>query len=110
MLTGVSSSLSGMSQDAIDLEGEEPLPPVATARITYTGPVAPHWEITSDDGDPDFIDAFRTRVMARLMLLPPHDPQFRRNRDRVNRDAESERIEVIWETGMDEPSPPQPRG
>lgn len=97
-----SSNLVRMSQDAIDLEGEEELPPVATAHITYTGPVAPHWEISSDDGDPDFIDAFRTRVMARLTLLPPHDPQFRRNRDRVNRDAETERITVVWNTGMEE--------
>lgn len=94
-----------MPQDAIDLEGEEQLPPVATAHITYTGPVAPHWDISSDDGDPEFIEAFRARVMARLMLLPPHDPQFRRNRDRVNRDAESERIEVIWETGIEEHTP-----
>jgi hypothetical protein len=86
-----------------DPEGEEQLPPIASARITYTGPTAPHWEITSDDGDPELIDAFRFRVMARLMLLPPHDPQFRRNRDRVNRDGEGERIEVIWETGLDEP-------
>ncbi len=34
------------------------------------------------------IDAFRDRVNARLVLLPPHDPQFRRNRERVIRDAE----------------------
>lgn len=91
-----------MSQDATPFEGDEQLPPVATVHITYTGPVAPHWEIGSDDGDPELIDAFRSRVMARLLLLPPHDPQFRRNRDRVNRDAEGERIEVIWETGQEE--------
>ncbi|MCP4434504.1 MAG: hypothetical protein GY812_03265 [Actinomycetia bacterium] len=88
----------------MDEEGEEELPPIATARITYTGPTAPHWEITSDDGDPELIDAFRTRVMARLMLLPPHDPQFRRNRDRVDRDGQGERIEVVWETGMEDHS------
>lgn len=99
-----------MSQDTtIDPEGEEPLPPVASVNINYTGPVAPHWDITSPDGDPELIDAFRTRVMARLMLLPPHDPQFRRNRDRVDRDAEGERIVVIWDTGMDEPTRPQSR-
>lgn len=91
-----------MSQDATNPEGEEQLPPVATVHITYTGPVAPHWDIGSDDGDPGLVDAFRTRVMARLLLLPPHDPQFRRNRDRVNRDAEGERIEVIWDTGVEE--------
>jgi hypothetical protein len=99
-----STSLSQMSEDTtLSDEGEEQLPPVATCTITYTGPTAPHWDINSDDGDPELIDAFRTRVMARLMLLPPHDPQFRRNRDRVNRDAEGERIEVIWETGTEEP-------
>ena len=98
-----STTLSQMSEDTtLSDEGEEQLPPVATATITYTGPTAPHWEIASADGDPEFIDAFRTRVMARLMLLPPHDPQFRRNRDRVNRDAEGERIEVIWTTGLEE--------
>lgn len=86
----------------VDEEGEEQLPPVATATITYTGPTAPHWEITSDDGDPELIDAFRTRVMARLMLLPPHDPQFRRNRDRVKRDGDGERIAVVWVTGIPE--------
>jgi hypothetical protein len=91
-------------QTVVEGEGEEELPPVATARITYTGPEAPHWEITSDDGDPELIDAFRTRVMARLMLLPPHDPQFRRNLDRVNRDGETERIEVIWQTGTEDSS------
>ena len=42
--------------------------------------------------------------MARLLLLPPHDPQFRRNRDRVNRDGETERIEVVWQTGTEESS------
>lgn len=98
-----------MSQDATHLEGEEHLPPVATVHITYTGPVAPHWEIGSDDGDPELVEAFRTRVMARLLLLPPHDPQFRRNRDRVNRDAESERIDVIWDTGMEEQAPSSAR-
>lgn len=98
-----------MSEDTtIDPEGEEQLPPVASVNITYTGPVAPHWDINSPDGDPALIDAFRTRVMARLMLLPPHDPQFRRNRDRVNRDAETERIEVIWDTGMEEHTPAPP--
>ena len=91
-------------QTLADDQGEEDLPPVATARITYTGPEAPHWEISSDDGDPELIDAFRIRVMARLMFLPPHDPQFRRNRDRVNRDGEGERIEVVWETGMEDSS------
>ena len=42
------------------------------------------------------------RVDARLRLLPPHDPQFRRNRDRVNRDAEREQLQVDWILGYDE--------
>lgn len=89
--------VTGMSDETnVDLEEEE-LPPVAGASILYLGPVAPHWEIRADYGEPQIIDDFRTRVNARLMLLPPHDPQFRRNRDRVNRDAEGERIEVHWD-------------
>ena len=47
--------------------------------------------------------------MARLMLLPPHDPQFRRNRERVARDAERERFILEWDLGMpDEQAPPDP--
>ena len=37
------------------------------------------------------------RAQARLMLIPPHDPQFRRNRERVIRDAERENILLSWE-------------
>jgi hypothetical protein len=40
--------------------------------------------------------------MARLQLLPPHDPQFRRNRERVARDAERERLELDWDLGYPE--------
>ena len=50
------------------------------------------------------LDDFRTRVNARLLLLPRHDPQFRRNRERVNRDAERELIRLDWDLG-DEPGP-----
>lgn len=88
-----------------DVEMEEaPLPPVAHARLVYLGPVAPHWEIQSDWGDEAMIEAFRSRVRARLVLLPPHDPQFRRNRERVNRDAERERIALDWDLGYSEDS------
>jgi hypothetical protein len=80
-------------------------PPVAQATIVYLGPVAPHWEIRSDFGDQQVVDGFRSRVNARLMLLPPHDPQFRRNRERVNRDAERENILLEWDLGDDEPPP-----
>ena len=33
------------------------------------------------------------------MLLPPHDPQFRRNRERINRDAERENVLITWDLG-----------
>ena len=85
------------------VESELPTgPPVAHARIVYLGPVAPHWEIESDWGDEAVIEAFRSRVRARLVLLPPHDPQFRRNRERVNRDAERENFLLEWDLGYPE--------
>jgi hypothetical protein len=68
----------------------------------YLGPVAPHWEVVGDYGDRTLIDEFRSRVMARLVLLPRDDPQFRRNRERILRDAERERITVEWELGYPE--------
>ena len=43
------------------------------------------------------VDDFNSRMQARLMLLPPHDPQFRRNRERVKRDAERENITLSWD-------------
>lgn len=81
---------------------EEQLEPVCGAAIVYLGPVAPHWEIRYVFGDQKMIDEFRTRVNARLLLLPRHDPQFRRNKERVNRDAERELIRVEWDLGDDD--------
>jgi hypothetical protein len=72
----------------------------AHVRIVYLGPVAPHWELESVFGERAIVEEFRTRVMARLLLLPFHDPQFRRNRDRVNNDAEREGIVVDWDFGL----------
>ena len=86
-------------------EDGEPLPPLGHARVVYLGPVAPHWEVRSDYGDPALIDEFRRRTMARLVLLPPHDPQYRRNRERVIRDAERERITLEWDLGVPEEEP-----
>jgi len=86
---------------ATEEEGEA-LPPVGHARVVYLGPVAPHWEVQSDFGDPATIDAFRDRALARLVLLPPHDPQFRRNRERVVRDAERENLALEWDLGFPE--------
>jgi hypothetical protein len=48
------------------------------------------------------IEEFRRRTMARLVLLPPHDPQYRRNRERVIRDAERENILLEWDLGVPE--------
>ena len=83
-------------------------PPRGHARVVYLGPVAPHWELQSDFGDRAMIDAFRDRVMARLVLLPPHDPQFRRNRERVIRDAERENLLLEWDLGLPEEDSYQP--
>lgn len=72
-------------------------PPRASVTVVYLGPVAPHWDVRSDFGDRSVVDEFHRRLNARLMLVPPHDPQFRRNRERVIRDAERENILVAWD-------------
>ena len=77
-------------------------PPRGNVRVLYLGPVAPHWEVQSDFGDRAVVESFRERELARLMLLPPHDPQFRRNRERVTRDAERENLLLIWDLGYPE--------
>ena len=35
----------------LELSDEEPIAPVAGARIIYMGPVAPHWEVERTYGD-----------------------------------------------------------
>ncbi len=72
-----------MSPEPDEITTEEPVEPVGHVRVVYLGPVAPHWDVQSDFGEREVIDAFRDRALARLVLLPPHDPQFRRNRERV---------------------------
>lgn len=89
-----------VSTPSTDDEYEVP-PPEAGVTIVYLGPVAPHWDIRGDYGDAEVISGFRSRANARLMLLPPHDPQFRRNRERVERDAERELIELYWDLDGD---------
>ncbi|MBU6227304.1 MAG: hypothetical protein KGQ43_06920 [Acidobacteria bacterium] len=74
-------------------------PPRAHARIVYLGPVAPHWEVYGDYGDRALLEEFRTRVLARLVLITRDDPQFRRNSERVARDAERELISIEWDLG-----------
>ena len=77
-------------------------PPRGHVRVVYLGPVAPHWRVDSDFGDRNLIEEFRQRILARLLLLPPHDPQFRRNRERIVRDAERENVLLEWDLGVPE--------
>jgi hypothetical protein len=81
---------------------EAPSPPRGHVRVVYLGPVAPHWRVDSDFGDRNLIEDLRQRILARLLLLPPHDPQFRRNRERVIRDAERENVLLEWDLGVPE--------
>ena len=86
----------------METEELEEIPPQGHVRIVYLGPVSPHWDVLRVFGDVRAIDEFRQRAMARLQLLPPHDPQFRRNRERVGRDAEREHLILEWDLGYDE--------
>lgn len=79
---------------------EEAPAPRAHARVVYLGPVSPHWEVYGDWGERQVLDEFRARALARLVLLPRDDPQFRRNKERINRDAERELISLEWELGL----------
>lgn len=83
----------------------EPQPPIGEVRVVYLGPVAPHWEVQAVSGPGEVTDPFRDRTLARLALLPPHDPQFRRNRERVVRDAERERLVLGWDLGLPDEEP-----
>ncbi|HUF84578.1 MAG TPA: hypothetical protein VMQ81_08315 [Acidimicrobiia bacterium] len=81
-------------------DASEVAAPRAHARIVYLGSVAPHWEVQADWGERQTVEEFRTRALARLVLLPRDDPQFRRNKERINRDAERELISLEWELGL----------
>ena len=83
-------------------ETQTELPPRGHVRVIYLGPVAPHWDVQGDSEVRGLVDDFRARVQARLLLLPPHDPQFRRNRERVARDAERENLVLDWDLGLPE--------
>jgi len=89
-------------------EHDEDQPPRGHVKVVYQGPVAPHWEVESTWGEADVIGPFRDRSLARLTLLPPHDPQFRRNRERVVRDAEREHLELEWDLGVPEEESAEP--
>ena len=93
---GPTGTLPGMT-DVV-----EEAAPRAHARIAYLGPVSPHWEVYGDWGERQVLDEFRARALARLVLLPRDDPQFRRNKERINRDAERELISLEWELGLPE--------
>ncbi len=87
---------------SMSVQPEVQEPPRGHVRLFYRGPVAPHWDVQSDFGDRMMIEEFRARALARLELLPPHDPQFRRNRERVARDAERENLLLEWDLGIPE--------
>ncbi|MHB8262794.1 MAG: hypothetical protein ACYDGY_03460 [Acidimicrobiales bacterium] len=89
--------------DTMDSEGAEvgSPEPVGTATITYTGHLAPYWDIELEGRDQGILDSFRDRVMARLTMLPPYDPQFRRNGERVSKEAEREGIALQWNLGTE---------
>lgn len=94
----VTGTLPRMSDASSDV-AEAPAPR-AHARVVYLGPVSPHWEVYGDWGERQVLDDFRARALARLVLLPRDDPQFRRNKERINRDAERELISLEWELGL----------
>ncbi len=95
--------MTDTSAPTTDIDEERP-PPEVGVRVIYQGPVAPHWEVEGTYGDATLVAEFRRRTMARLQLLPPHDPQFGRNRARVSRDAERENFELAWDIGEPEDS------
>lgn len=86
----------------MSMASEIPTPIRGQCRVVYNGPVAPHWDVQQISGDRKMGDEFRSRVLARLLLLQPYDPQFRRNRERVVRDAEREGILLEWDLGVPE--------
>lgn len=75
---------------------EEEIEHTGTVRIAYTGPVIPHWRYELVEGDREIITELVHRANSVIGLLPPTDPQFRRNRDRVQRDADRNGITVEW--------------
>ena len=57
------------------------------------------WKPSPDETGRD-VDGIPARVLARLVLLSRDDPQFRRNRERIVRDAEREGIVLDWDLGL----------
>ena len=77
-------------------------PPRAHVRIVYLGPVSPHWELYSDYGDRTVLEEFRTRVMARLVLLAATIRSSAATASASCSDAERERISLEWDLGIPE--------
>jgi hypothetical protein len=84
-------------------ELEEQLRPRGHVKVVYLGPVVRHWEVDGVFGDGSLIDEFREPALARLQLLPAPGPEYRRNRERLARDAERERLILDWDLGYEEP-------
>jgi hypothetical protein len=74
-----------------------PVEPRAHVRMVFLGHVAPHWEIESRFGDRALVEEFRARALARLVLITYKDPQFKRNKARIDKDAEREAITIEWD-------------
>jgi hypothetical protein len=74
-----------------------PAEPRAHIRMVFLGHVAPHWEIESRFGDRALVEEFRSRALARLVLITHKDPQFKRNKARIDSDAEREGITIEWD-------------
>lgn len=84
------------------IEEQEELEPQGTVRVTFTGPVIPHWRYEFVEGNRDVIQDLVRRANTVIGLLPPGDPQFRRNQNRVQRDADREAVTIEW-VGVDPP-------
>ncbi len=92
------------------IEEQEAPPHIGTIRISYASPTVPHWGFEYVEGDRPAIDDLARRAQAVITLLPPGDPQFRRNKERVQRDGDREGITIEWVgTGYDNEPPREPR-
>ena len=78
-------------------------PPRAHARIVYLGPVSPHWEVYGDYGERTLLDEFHGSRPRPPGAVATQRVQFRRNRERVVRDTERERIGIEWDLGRRRP-------
>ncbi len=76
--------MSNISEDQVQQA------PVGEVQVIYLGPVAPHWEVRSGFGYPKLVESFQDRIGARLILLPPHDPQFILNHALITRNSARE--------------------